>query len=278
MMAVLPTTRAQLLDAEGAVVNLPTTSPSGGASKATPLFNPNILPAGYMLWTTGAFDDLATGKRGRGAELIVEATGPDTLAVLDGQFFEHIYIHSGEMSALAPALRDWGGMLVYAPASAPTEAPGGDGNANKVATGLGFNVIIPAPLGDGAWNVDGATLQVGEINAGLVPVPNASGAGYWDWDPDASPSITPVENPATPDGSYDLFDAALPLVMQGNKVHTAHQSKPCCPDVLKAKKVLPHWVIRFLFHRHEAGEAGASFMLRCSRKTTTNGDELLVFV
>jgi hypothetical protein len=133
-----------------------------------------------------------------------------------------------------------------------------------MATGLGFNIIIPAPLDDGDWNVDGATMEVGEINLNLSPIPNGSGTGFWNWDPTLAPgaTITPVANPAAPDGSYDLYDVALPLVRQANRISLMLQGD-ITPSSLKGKKMLPHWVMVFTAMR-----AGAAGTLKATARMT----------
>jgi|GEM_PF-2366486 len=267
--------QAGIVNPDNEVVNWPMTSGDGVESRKMPLMNPNILPAGYLFYATGAFDDIAGGKRGEGTALQVTKTDAG-VAMVEGRFFEHCYIHGGDFGVLGEDLGDWLSMMAYAAASAPEDRTAThDGNANKVATGLGFNIVVPAPLGDGDWNVDGSTKEAGEINLNLVPVPNANESGYWDWDPDANPSITPVSNPASPDGAYDLYDAAFPLVRQANRISCLLHEKSCCPESLKGKKILPHWTIRFTVNRASAGTLKVAFTLKLSRKSTVNGGDLL---
>jgi len=243
-----------------------------------PLFNPDIIPAGYLLYITGAFDDVSGEKRGEGAQMELEVTydaGP-TQGTLQGQFFEHQYVVGGEFGCHDEELGDWASMMAYAPASAPTSTPG-TGNANKVDTGLGFNIIVPAPGDDGDWTVDGSTLWKGEINLNLVPVPNGNDpqTGYWNWDPTVDPSITPVANPGAPDGAFDLYDVQMPLVRQANRVSMLLHEKACCPANVRGKKFLPHWVMQFTVNRKTTGAVKVAFSMKFGRKLTTNpGDTI----
>jgi hypothetical protein len=247
---------------DGEQVNWPMTS------AGTPLYNPNILPPGYLLYIAGSFDDLDDAKRGEGDQMGVEKDGTGT-AYVEGQFFEHVYALGGALCELNGGFGDWATMEVQAPASSPEDRTSThDGNANKVNIGTGMNIIVPAPLGDGDWNVDGSTLLVGEINEDLVPVPNATGEGYWNWDPTVSPSITPVTNPAEPDGAYDLYDFAMPLVRQASRVPLMNNKGECCPPTIKGKKMLPHWKLRFTINRASTGKVSAMFYMKLARKNT----------
>lgn len=304
-------------------------------SLGAPLFNPNILAPGYLFYATGAYDDLTNEKRGKGAFIEIEQVDAGQ-GTLEGQFFEHVYIHGGAFGCHNEGKGDWVEMMAYAPASTPSNVPGGTGNAQKVGvlsidnksgtfqagevlvggtsghtaavaavlsdtslqvahigtgafqddevvTGqtsgatadvngaISANMIVPAS-GDGFWNVDGSTLTKGEINSGLAPVPNKTDPqnGYWNWDPDEDPSITP----AAGDGAYDLYDIAIPLVRQANRIGCLLHEKDCCPDELKGKKLLPHWKIKFTVNRGAAGTLLVQFMLKTSRKTTVNMDDL----
>lgn len=261
------TDRTYIINDESEIVNWPMTSGK------TPIYNPNILPPGYMLYVTGAFDNLETGKLGEGAQIQVTQFNQG-LAYIEGQFLTHVYMLGGDFGMNGGVIGDWTSMMAWAPASSPSSTPG-VGNANKMAVGPGMNIILPAPGGDGDWTVDGSTLQVGEINAGLTPVPNKTDAGFWHWDPDEDPSIYPVSNPLIPDGQFDLYDFPLPLVRQANRVSLLLYAKECCPPTIKGKKVLPHWKLRFYLNRESAGAAEVAFELKVARHGTVNSDDLL---
>jgi hypothetical protein len=256
------TEKITIVNDDGDDVNFPMTSAK------TPIYQPNIIPAGYLLYLAGAFDDLTgSGTRGAGAQIHMSKT-ENGEATLEGQFYEHVYVLGGMVGSTGADLLDWMSFEVFAPASAPEDRTAtNNGNANKSDVG-GFNIIVPAPGNDGAWNVDGATLQVGEINQNFVPVPNSSGTGYWNWDCEANPSITPVANPGAPDGKYDLFDAQLPLARQANRVPVIPGGE-ITPPTLKGKKILPHWKWKFTLHRQATGTVEAAACLWLARLKTT---------
>jgi hypothetical protein len=237
-------------------------NPGPMTAKGTPIVQPNVVPAGYYFYGSGAYDDIAGGTRGDGNQLAKEVTGPDVTQTFEGRFLEHVYIIGGYLAAEGAGFEDHISLTMFAPASAPTSTPG-TGNANKVATGLGFNIIVPAVNGD--WTVDGSTLEAGEINQSLCPVPNTTGTGYWNWDPTASPSITP----ASGDGAYDLFDVELPLARQANRYPLIAQGHVTPEAAVKGKKVLPHWIWRFSVYRKETGSVKVAVRLDTARLKTT---------
>ena len=301
-MTYTPESKNQLLDVEGAVVNWPQTSPQedGGDGTRTPILLPNIIPPGYLAYITGAFDNISTDTRGEGDQMVVTRTdvGQQTK---EGRFLEHFYVLNGSYRAADPALiTDWVSMHLYGGAStSPTNTPG-TGNADKVTYG-GGNLFKPNSAGTGDWTVDGTTLEAGEINQGLVPIPAYSGGvavGYWNWDPEVSPSITPVTDPDNPDGGYHLFDFAVGVMArQANRLPLKGGCENCVPEPVKGKKILPHWTIVFTVNRSEeicgcshlrtdhpsdgacdypacqcggyvAAKVGAAFEMKVARKTT----------
>ena len=263
-MAV-PSMRAMLVQPDGSLIQVPTTE------KKTPIVQPSIIPPGYYFYGTGAFDDVGAGTRGDGPQITLSAsvaTDPVT-ATLEGQFIEHVYIIGGYLASKTPEPDDWVSLHLKAPASTPEDRTGtGDGNANKVSVGPGANIIVPAPLNDGDWNVDGATLVAGELNDGLAPVPNADAAGYWHWDPEASPSIFPVADSSAPDGSYDLFDFDIVLARQANRYPCMQVGNVTPAAAIKGKKVLPHWVWVFTLYRKTTGSVHVAVRLDTARKAT----------
>lgn len=260
-MPVTPKTQVNLINSDGTSVDFP-------LAEGTPIFNPDKIPQGYILYVTGAFDDIDAETRGSGALFQVSKTDVGS-ASIEGRFLEQVYVVGGGVGSDGAGAGDWASYESYAPASSPEDKTGThDGNANKVPTGLGFNIIVPAPGNNGDWNVDGSTLEGGQINQGLVPVPNTSGAGYWNWDPTADPSITPVANPGAPDGSYDLYDAALPLARQANRIPLLGIHGDVSPDAVRPRLMLPHWKVKITVYRATSGTVTASAWLSMGRKTT----------
>jgi hypothetical protein len=264
-MPATPNMNVQVLDSDGAPVSVSQTD------KGTPIFQPSIIPPGYFFYGTGAFDDVDNGTRGNGPQiaLSVDSLVGEKEETITGQFLEHVYILGGYVGSVSPGFQDWVSLHVNAPASSPEDRTGtNDGNANKVAVGSGVHIIVPAPADDGDWNVDGAALLAGEINEDLVPVPNASGQGYWNWDPEQSPSITPVANPAQPDGTYDLYDFPIVLARQANRYPCIHAGDVTPAASIKGKKILPHWQWVFTVHRHTTGNVNVAIRLDTTRKLT----------
>lgn len=254
------TEQVSILNDAGDAVNWPMTTAK------TPIYQPNIVPPGYLIYCTGAFDDISGGKRGEGNQLALKKTSAGE-AEVTGRFLEHVYILGGGFGFDAGNYDDWVSLEVSSPASAPASTPG-IGNANKTSVGP-FNIIIPVTTNDGSHTVDGSTMEAGEINQSLSPVPNATVTGYWNWDPDALPSITPVADPANPDGDYDLFDGVVLLARQANRVPLMVGGQ-IVPPTVKGKKILPHWIWKFVLHRENAaGDATAGIMLTVARKSTT---------
>jgi len=300
---------------DGTTANFPLT-----AGK-TPLFNPSIVPAGYYLYVTSAFDlvedpplatvaeinadatpevgtafelsdagDLTLGglspttalpvvignkvlfeggqwwiytmpSRGIGPQVALEQDGPGK-TVVAGQFLDHVYILGGAISD-SPAAEpgDWISMHAYAPASTPASVAAGTGNAVWELYG-GPSRLKPDNV-NGDRVVDGLTMKAGEINLNLSPVPNPYKAGYWNWDPTKSPSITPVDDPSAPDGTFDLFNVNIPLVRQANRI-SLMIGGDITPDSLKGKKMLPHWILVFTVMR-----AKAAGLLKATARMTT---------
>ena len=244
---------------DGSAITFPMTS----GLKPTPMFQPNVIPAGYYFYGTGAFDDTATAKRGEGSQIALLTGGtPGDEHELVGRFFDHVYVLGGQVVPYASDYQDWVSLLLRAPASAPEDrTTTHDGNANKVSVGP-FNVIVPAPGNDGDWDVDGATMEAGEINLGLCPIPagdpdEGGTSGWWDWDPAASPSITPN---LTQTGGYNLFDAALPLARQANRYPAGGAGDVTPTAAVKGKKILPHW--EWVFTLHQTGAAAVKLAIR----------------
>jgi len=216
----------------------------------TPIFQPSVIPAGYYFYGTGHMDDISGGIIGEGEQLAFMTAGAAGDEVeITGRFLHHVYIIGGDLAIFSAEYDDWISMTMRAPASSPEDKTGThDGNANKVSVGP-FNVIVPAPGDDGDWNVDGATLEAGEINQGLCPVPafDASGLpnGWWNWDPTESPSLTPN---LTNEGAYNLFDAVITLGRQANRYPLTNGSVTPTAAI-KGKKILPHWEWVFLAKR-----------------------------
>ena len=254
-------------------------NPGPTTADGVPIKLSNHIPRAHYFWGTGAFDDFqpTPPASGRGSgELISWQTNGDAgdVATKEGRFFEHVYILGGTISSKNGDFGDHVSLDVIAPASAPEARPGNDGNASKVElySGAPVSLFVPTQAADGAWEVDGAAMEAGQVNANLVPVPardaDDNPVGWWDWDPDQTPSITPNYDQQ---GGYNLFDQELKLARQANcyPVMAPHQS--VTPEAaVKGKKILPHWLWRFTLVRgDEPGAVKVAIRLDTARKLTT---------
>jgi len=259
------TAPVQIKNDDGTAVYFPQTDGK------TPIFQPSVIPAGTYFYGTGAFDNPTTGKIGEGDQLAMKTDGTaNNEEVLEGRFITWVYIVGGRLVVFDGNYDDWLSLAIVSPASVPEDRTGtSDGNANKVSVGP-FNIILPA-AGDGDWNVDGSALEVGEINQSLSPVPAFTAAGdpngWWNWDPTASPSLTPN---LTGTGAYNLFDAEIILGRQANRYPLSNGDVTPAASI-KAKKILPHWLWRFTLKRGASlGAAKVAIRLDTSRLKTNN--------
>ena len=212
------------------------------AADNKPFVLPNSFPGEVILNFTGCSDKIdAPTERWGGALFGLQRApnGTDTFTVdmLDG-----IFLAGGHVSWEGGS---WGSYVYFelvAPATT-TKAPAvaNQGNCDKVATGLGFNIIVPA-AGDGEFDLD-------------VPIPvpandNETYAqnGYWNYtDPWLGKgTITPN---ATPTAKYNLFDTELELAHMA-KIHLAKASgeRDLIAPAIKPKWILPQWKMKILAH------------------------------
>jgi hypothetical protein len=239
--------------------------PHPATESGTPISVVNIIPPGYYYYATGAFDDIATPAKGAGAQIAISRDGAGNTQ-LSGRFLEHVYVIQGGFACINAEHDDWVQLDLKSPASAPTSTPG-TGNADKIPLGGGANIITPATNGD--WTVDGSTLEAGEINQDLSPVPaydsDGNPNGWWDWDPTQTPSL--ITN-LTQTGHFNLFDFPIPLARQANRL-PALLSGAFTPPTMKGKKILPHWEWHFCLTRgSQAGTVKAACFIGLARKST----------
>jgi len=195
---------------------------------------PNIFPGEVLLNFTGCGDSSTTRLAGDifGIQQTGVGTASQTIAFLDG-----FYLAGGHVDWDGGA---WGN-LVYMELKAPattTKAPAvaNQGNCNKVPTGLGFNIIVPA-AGNGQYDID-------------VPVPVPANAqesnaqnGYWNYsEPWCGKGTISPAVPGT--GKYNLFDVELELAHFA-KIHLFRDSggRDLIAPAIKPKWILPEWRI-----------------------------------
>lgn len=183
------------------------------------------------------------------------APGSPETKTLEWSFNDWVYVSKGTFRYRNAGFGDYIAIEVNAPATTLTPNIGA-GDCNKVDTGQGFNIIVPA-AGDGS----------DDVNV-FVPVPATNDDGHWDWDtPDTGlGAITPN---ATQTGKYNLYDAQLPLVrwvpklgMLGDGIEHLH------PET-KARRVLPQWKFKVQVRNEALGQLEVVWHLDTARKKTT---------
>lgn len=207
------------------------------AADGKPYVLPNSFPGEVLLNFAGISDELSPPTRFGGDLFGISQVGVGTTEFIV-DFLDGVFLAGGHV--------DWDGgswgssiqMNLWAPATT-TKAPvvANQGNCNKVPTGLGFNILVPA-AGDGVYDLD-------------VPVPipayedetNAQ-MGYWGYSEPwvgrgtVSPAATPVEK-------YNLFDAPLELA-HFTVLHLFLETgqRDLIAPAIKPKWILPEWKIK----------------------------------
>ena len=240
---------------DGSIVNHPMTT------RKTPIFQPSIIAPGDLFYGAGAFDEVTGDKKiGDGPRIKFNTSTPNDVVVVEGRFYHYVRVLGGVIRSWSSTVDDELSLEIIFPASAPASTPG-TGNA-VISNG----VFVPIQTGDGSHTVDGTTLEVGHINQGLCPVPaSVEGTGFWNWDPDASPSITPSYDMT---GNYHLIPAEISVLRQANKYPIADMDVTPAAGI-QGKKVLPHWVWRFTLKKGpDTGDTKFRVLLYTSRVTT----------
>ena len=222
-------------------------------SDGKPIFLPNIFRGDVDLYFPGEGDGLAEIGGGEPFQMSSDTAGETTIT---WRFRDWIYTAGGVMTYRGADLGDSITLSIYAPATVITANGSGTGNCTAVATGLGFNIVVPA-AGNG-------THDVNEVDK--VPVPAGDGAGYWTWDtPDTGRgTISPKAS-----GGYDLYDVPIPLVTWLRKMPLLGSNiVDYMLPAIKPKRILPHWT--FKAELHNSGHAGLElcWVMFCARKKT----------
>lgn len=223
-----------------------------------PIYLTSKFRGGVDPYLCGAGDDEVNG-RGMGTKFEAEwtsAPGSPEDKTVTFSFNDWVYVASGGVNWLDGELGDRIDMWVSAPASTVT-ANAGSGDCNLVATGLGFNAIVPA-AGDGSHDVDTA-----------IPVPSTGAdTGYWDWDePDEGKgSITASATPGA--AVYNLYDAELKLVHWVCNVPMIGSGALGLDPETKARKILPHWDFKTKVHTEGGHTFACAWWLNTARKKT----------
>jgi hypothetical protein len=211
---------------------------------------------GWNTWITSAGDDIGPPLVRGGGDLLQlswtsnEARGTKTA---EFRFGEPVQVNDGgatfDSTQWSPDdLLEYQMVL----AATATTSGGGAGNCNKVATGLGFNVIVPA-AGNGAYNVN---------LANAIPVPSADSTGYWDSDYDTG-AITPSATPGA--AKFNLFDAEF-KTSSARRVIFHNQRGLFELPAYGVEWVHPNWLLRCIVTKNSAGAGTISGWVRVFRR------------
>jgi hypothetical protein len=219
--------------------------PQPQAADGKPFTLPNIFPGEVLLNFTGYADsDVA---RFGGDPLSLQQVGAGT-ATQDVLFKDGVFLAGGHVEWDGGA---WGANvymeLVAPPSTTKAPAVANQGNCNKVPTGLGFNIIVPA-AGNGVYDLD-----VG------VPVPANNDetmvqTGYWSH---SEPWIGyGALTPGVPGSAkYNLFDVELDLAHFA-KLHLFRDTgaRDLIAPAIKPKWILPEWKMRIAITNVDANK------------------------
>ncbi|MGW8289041.1 MAG: hypothetical protein ACWGNP_02100 [Candidatus Bathyarchaeia archaeon] len=215
-------------------------------NKLIALVNPST--EGWATWFCGAGDH-ATNGRGEGTALKSTFTGAAEQNV-EVTFNEPVELHDGQVFWSPVANWDNDDRYSFAavlPATPTTSTPG-TGNCDKVASGQGYNIIVPA-AGDGDYTVD---------LDDAVPVPSDDSTGYWACNYDTG--VVSVGSPGA--AEFHLIDAAvtnyfLKHMPMGNPLGVFDI------DTYKAEWIHQNWKLKLSIDKNSssAGEVGGWLML-----------------
>ena len=197
---------------------------------------PNSFPGEVLLNFTGVNDKLSPPERFGGELFGLQQVDAGSTS-MDIDLLDGIFLAGGHVDWDGGA---WGNnvyMELHAPAST-TKAPAvaNQGNCNKVPTGYGFNIIVPA-AGNGQYDLDT-----------VIPIPAYNDetnvqTGYWTY---SEPWIGKgTVSPAAGNGKYNLYDVPLELA-HFCKLHLFLPTgqRDFVAPAIKPKWILPEWKIK----------------------------------
>jgi hypothetical protein len=225
-----------------------------------------VVPApsskGLKTWFAGAGDVKGPPVlRGAGQRIRLtwDAAEARSTKNVEWSFAEPVELHDGELF-YTPAVNwncdDIADFLVVLPATATTANGSGTGNCNKVPTGAGYNVIVPA-ADNGAYDVN---------LANAVPIPtNGSGVGtgYWDANIDTG-VITPSASPGA--AGYHLLDVEIKNAILKN-VPLGNPLGVFDVETYKVEWMHPNWKLRLTVSKNSAGAGDVAGWLMIFRKS-----------
>jgi hypothetical protein len=214
------------------------------ADDLKPYVTPDLFPLGYFMVHAGVGDDVANGAVGGGVSMKAESSseGDTTVTV---QFIHHVLLAGGSVQREAGEIDDYINLDLIAPATVGTSNPGA-GAFDKLAVGGGLNMFIPNATVTGDWDLN----LTEKLNANVdftkaVPVPASGGTGFFDYDVDANV----LTFNAGQTGSYNLFDADVPLSRHVNEVPLLGNGEAYTTvPAVKPALCLPHWKFKTTMH------------------------------
>ncbi len=229
------------------------------------LMQPVTLDKGIWHWFCGAGDDPVAGKAG-GQTFMLSSAAAHEVVTASWHFNDWVALSGGVARYRGANLGDVCNFTMYAPASVATPNETGTGNCNKVPTGLGFNVIVPA-AGDGAFDVD--------LENDVTPIPNEGKGGLWDWSwPDEGRGTflpAPGHFPFMV-GHYDFYDVPIPMIRFIANVPLLGQGQlEFNPQNPHPTYILPHWQMVCTLTRGADASTPLEFIwyMMTARKKTT---------
>lgn len=218
--------------------------------------------SGFNSYVTGQGDDVVTPSRADGQRVKLSwtageagAAGTDKTKELELQFIEPVDFHDGQATwgpttSVWNSGDDWFVIKVRIPACPSTDRSGTmDGNALKVATGLGYNIFVPAN-GDGDAELDLGDGTPADLGTVVPVVDEDKTTGYWHTD-----LFTGVVSPAIDgNGNTDLLDVAPPEPRFVNKAPIAHVGTGVWDvDPAKSEWIHPKWKVVIQAHKETEG-------------------------
>lgn len=210
---------------------------------------------GTFTFITGRADDPnAEGSSGRGEGnqfYLNFDSGPDTKQVV-GQFVQPVELYNGRVGWKPidnwDFIDEWS-LFIRVPATETTPNGSNEGNCNLYNLGGTSNLIIPAPAGNGTHDI---------TYTEAVPVPDGydpdkeGSQGFWNVSKYWDETLTPVADPNTPNGLFNLYDFQIDFYFVKNE-HCGFPSGEWTFQGSKAEWISTKWQLIFKVTRNTTG-------------------------
>ena len=224
---------------------------------------PNMFPGPVILTFAGASDDVQNKKPIEGDlfGLQIAASGADATFTVD--LIDGVFVSGGHVEWVGGSYGSSIELELWTPAST-TKAPAvaHQGNCNRVATGAGFDIIVPA-AGNGEYDLDVGVPVTAENAESAEP------NGYWDYS-DPWVGIGTVYPNVQGKGKYNLYTAELELA-HFCRLHLLRDigSRDVTVQNIKPKWILPQWKLKAVLHNASASkELSVAWDLELARRRT----------